>query len=88
MSVFQLPKMLCKDINSIMSKFWWGHKEDDSHIAWMNWSKLGRPKENGWFGFPRFGVVQHGFSREARVVITSKTGQSSFHDPQRKILSP
>jgi len=26
MSVFQLPKTLCHDINSMMAKFWWGHK--------------------------------------------------------------
>ena len=28
-SIFQLPKTLCKDINSMMSKFWWGHKTDE-----------------------------------------------------------
>jgi hypothetical protein len=50
-SVFQLPKTLCKDINSLMSKFWWGHKEDESRIAWMSWSKLGRPKDRGGLGF-------------------------------------
>jgi hypothetical protein len=51
MSVFQLPKILCKDINSMMSKFWWGHKGNDKKIAWMNWSKMGRGKENGGLGF-------------------------------------
>jgi hypothetical protein len=51
MSVFQLPKTLCKDINSLMSKFWWDHKEDGSRIAWMSWSKLGRPKDRGGLGF-------------------------------------
>jgi hypothetical protein len=33
MSVFQLPKNLCKDINSLMSKFFWGHKQKDSYTA-------------------------------------------------------
>jgi hypothetical protein len=51
MSVFQLPKTLCKDINSLMSKFWWGHKNDENKIAWMSWSKLGRTKERGGLGF-------------------------------------
>lgn len=36
MSVFQLPKTLCRYINSIMSKFWWGHKENGNKIAWMS----------------------------------------------------
>jgi hypothetical protein len=30
MSVFLLPKKLYKEINSTMSKFWWGHKEKDT----------------------------------------------------------
>jgi exonuclease III len=51
MSVFQLPKTLFKDINSLMSKFWWGHKENDSRIAWMSWSRLGRSKDRGGLGF-------------------------------------
>jgi exonuclease III len=51
MSVFQLPKTLCKDINSLMSKFWWGFKKEDNKAAWMSWSKLGRTKERGGLGF-------------------------------------
>jgi hypothetical protein len=35
MSVFQLPKTLCKRINSLVAKFWWGHKENLSKIAWL-----------------------------------------------------
>ncbi|XP_059441892.1 uncharacterized protein LOC132174217 [Corylus avellana] len=51
MSVFQLPKTLCRDINSMMAKFWWGHKENDSRIAWMSWHKMGLAKECGGLGF-------------------------------------
>lgn len=51
MSLFQLPQSLCRDINSIMSKFWWGHKHDDSRIAWMSWKKLGWAKEIGGLGY-------------------------------------
>jgi hypothetical protein len=50
MSVFQLPKT-CKDINSLMSKFWWGSKKEDNKAIWMNWSKMGRTKERGGLGF-------------------------------------
>jgi hypothetical protein len=50
-SVFQLPKTLCRDINSMMTKFWWGHKQNDKRIAWMSWSKLGRAKEWGGMGY-------------------------------------
>jgi hypothetical protein len=51
MSVFLLPKTLCHDINSMISKFWWGHKEKDSKMVWMSWEKLGRAKEKGGMGF-------------------------------------
>lgn len=51
MSVFLLPKTLCKDINSIMSKFWWGNKDNESKMAWMSWEKMGRTKEKGGLGF-------------------------------------
>lgn len=35
MSVFRLPKTLCSEINSLMQKFWWSHKEKYKRIAWM-----------------------------------------------------
>jgi hypothetical protein len=46
MSIFLLPKTLFHDINSIMSKFWRGHKENDSKMAWMSWEKFGKAKED------------------------------------------
>ncbi|XP_059429161.1 uncharacterized protein LOC132162970 [Corylus avellana] len=51
MSVFQLPKTLCKEINAMMSKFWWGHKDNDARIAWMSWERLGMGKEKGGLGY-------------------------------------
>ena len=51
MSFFQLPKTLCKNINSIVAKFWWGHKEKENKIAWMSWKKMSRSKEFGGLGY-------------------------------------
>jgi hypothetical protein len=51
MSVFQLPISLCKDINGMMQKFWWGHKENVSKIHWMSWEKMGMSKAQGGMGF-------------------------------------
>jgi len=51
MSVFLLPMGLCKEINSMMQKFWWEHKENDSKIHWMSWKKLGFSKSKGGMGF-------------------------------------
>ena len=49
--VFLLPKALCSDINSLMAKFFWGHKDKDKRIHWMNWSKLSLSKAQGGMGF-------------------------------------
>ena len=35
-SVFQLPRTFCKDINTMMSKFWWRHKDKEKKITWMS----------------------------------------------------
>ena len=51
MSLFLLPKSFCKEINFIMQRFWWGHKENDRKIHWMSWESLGRCKAQGGLGF-------------------------------------
>ena len=50
MNVFKLPKSLCQGINSLFSKFWWGHQNNSSKIAWMRWSKMGLAKQKGGLG--------------------------------------
>ena len=49
--VFTLPKVLCSEINSLMAKFFWGHKDKDKHIHWMNWSNLSFSKAQEGMGF-------------------------------------
>jgi hypothetical protein len=51
MSVFQLPRTLCRDINTMMSKFWWGHEDNDKKIAWVSWGKMGLSKDVGGLGY-------------------------------------
>jgi hypothetical protein len=51
MSVFRLPKRLCREINSLMRRFWWGHKDKDSKIAWMAWGGMGKHKLEGGLGY-------------------------------------
>lgn len=48
---FSTTKNPCGDINSMMAKFWWGHKQNDKRIAWMSWTKLGRAKTMGGMGY-------------------------------------
>jgi hypothetical protein len=51
MSVFLFPKELCREINSIIQKFWWGHKENNRKIHWMSWERMGVAKANGGMSF-------------------------------------
>jgi ribonuclease HI len=50
MSIFLLPKELCKEINKLMQKFWWGNK-GEKKIHWMSWERMGKSKSKGGMGF-------------------------------------
>jgi len=51
MSVFQLPKALCRSLNSMMTRFWRGHKANHSRISWMSWERMNNAKSIGGLGF-------------------------------------
>ncbi|XP_059431508.1 uncharacterized protein LOC132165013 [Corylus avellana] len=54
MGVFRLPKALCKEINSVMVRFFWDHQANETKIHWMSWSKMGLSKNHGSMGFRDF----------------------------------
>ncbi|XP_040997132.1 uncharacterized mitochondrial protein AtMg00310-like [Juglans microcarpa x Juglans regia] len=51
MSVFRLPRRLCKEIPAVMARFWWGHRQNDRRIQWRSWFKMGDSKKRGGLGF-------------------------------------
>jgi hypothetical protein len=51
MSVFRLPKKLCSSLNSMITRFWWGHSNEAKHISWMSWGRLGKSKLHRGMGF-------------------------------------
>ncbi|KAL0014227.1 hypothetical protein SO802_001296 [Lithocarpus litseifolius] len=51
MACFKLPIGLCKDIETMIRKFWWGQREDRRKIHWNSWNTLCRPKKEGGMGF-------------------------------------
>ena len=53
MSVFKLPMGLCKDIEAMIRKFWWGNG-DAKKIHWIKWSSLCSSKSIGGMGFRDF----------------------------------
>jgi hypothetical protein len=51
MSVFQLPVGFCRELNSMMTRFWWGHMSNSSKISRMSWEKMGNAKSARGLGF-------------------------------------
>jgi hypothetical protein len=51
MSVFLLPKNICKNITDIISKFWWGDDDQGKKMHWYAWWKLCFLKQEGGMGF-------------------------------------
>ena len=50
MGIFKLPVGLCKDIEAMICKFWWG-SGDLKKIHWVKWSSLCSSKSIGMMGF-------------------------------------
>jgi hypothetical protein len=51
MSVFKIPKQICKGITTAMSNFWWGDGADRKRMHWLAWWKMCVPKQQGGMGF-------------------------------------
>ncbi|XP_024178242.1 uncharacterized protein LOC112184205 [Rosa chinensis] len=51
MSVFQLTKNFCDDLEQMCARFWWGSTLDKRKIHWKTWTALCSPKEEGGLGF-------------------------------------
>ncbi|XP_022553759.1 uncharacterized protein LOC111203903 [Brassica napus] len=51
MSCFNLPQSLCKQIQSVLTWFWWDLKPEIRRLCWVSWEKLTMPKNAGGLGF-------------------------------------
>jgi hypothetical protein len=51
MNCFKLPVTLCKDIEGLIRRFWWGQRDDQRKIHWLRWEKQCQPKGMGGLGF-------------------------------------
>lgn len=85
MSMFQLPKTRCNQINSLMQKFFRGTKKNASKIHWMSWAKMGRSKHMGGLGllevFNKALLAKKGME----IVAATRVFVSIYH--KTKILS-
>jgi hypothetical protein len=51
MSIFKIPKNICKGITDAISQFWRGDDDNEKKIHWFTWWKLCIPKKRGGLGF-------------------------------------
>lgn len=59
MNVFKLSKRICKDISSMMAKFWWTHHHKEKGIHWKKWESLRSSKSYGGLGFKNIEVFNN-----------------------------
>ena len=50
-SIFKIPKQICKDINSVLARYWWGQLKNEKKVHWMSWSRLCKLKKMGRLDF-------------------------------------
>uniref|UniRef100_M4EYE7 Reverse transcriptase domain-containing protein n=1 Tax=Brassica campestris TaxID=3711 RepID=M4EYE7_BRACM len=51
MSCFKLPVSLCKQIQSVLTRFWWDVTPEIKKMSWISWDRLTYPKSAGGLGF-------------------------------------
>lgn len=51
MSCFKHPEGICKDIETMLAKFWWGSKEGERKVYWMRWENMACAEGVGGMGF-------------------------------------
>ncbi|XP_057965296.1 uncharacterized mitochondrial protein AtMg00310-like [Malania oleifera] len=56
--VLDIPKAVHKNMNSILSTFFWGEINGKPKVKWCSWSKLCKPTSEGGLGVCDFGEVQ------------------------------
>lgn len=54
MSLFKLSRCTCKEIASLISKFWWDRMQKEYGIHWKNWRHLGNTKSQEGLSFRDF----------------------------------
>lgn len=93
MSCFKLPLSLCKQIQSILTRFWWDANPEKKKMCWVAWDTMALPKYAGGLGFrdietfndallAKIGwrLIKEPHSLLGRVLLEKYAWNSSFMD--------
>ncbi|XP_056856111.1 uncharacterized mitochondrial protein AtMg00310-like [Raphanus sativus] len=93
MSCFKIPLSLCKQIQSVLTRFWWDANPEKRKMCWVAWDTLILPKHAGGLGFrdietfndallEKIGwrLLKDPTSLVARVLLGKYAWNSSFMD--------
>ena len=73
MSVFLIPKGVCKDTENMFNSFWWDGKSNGGKgISWARWNRLCSPKAVGGLEFRKL--------YEFNLALLSKQGWKLITD--------
>lgn len=72
MSCFKLPTTLCLEFESLMANFWWGKKERENKIQWIELNKMCSSKAKGGMGFRKLSTFN--------LTLLAKQGWRIFQD--------
>ncbi|GJN31666.1 hypothetical protein PR202_gn00035 [Eleusine coracana subsp. coracana] len=78
MACFRLPQGLCKHIDGLIRKFWWGRKEGKGTTCWVAWEEMTKPKYLGGLGFHDIDMFDLALlARQAWQVLTEPESLST-----------
>ena len=56
-SYFKVPNTTCKNLDTIVRNFWWGHDQEVKNCIWFHWDKLCENRKEGGIGFRKFNLM-------------------------------
>lgn len=97
MSCFKLPASLCKQIQSLLTRFWWDANPETRKMCWVAWTTLTQPKYANGLGFRDIEsfndallakIGWHLLKKPSSLVAQILLGKYTKHTPFLECVSP